>query len=59
MECYQEKGVDFCFQCDEFPFEKTNFDPDLKRRWIEINDRMRKLGVEAYYAETRDQCRYR
>ncbi|MEW6686890.1 MAG: DUF3795 domain-containing protein [Candidatus Edwardsbacteria bacterium] len=19
MTCYQEKGVDFCFQCDEFP----------------------------------------
>ena len=59
MQCYQEKGVDFCFQCDEFPCEKTNFDPDLKRRWIEMNTRMQQIGVEAYYAETRDMCRYR
>ncbi|HPJ95654.1 MAG TPA: DUF3795 domain-containing protein [Deltaproteobacteria bacterium] len=59
MQCYQEKGVDFCFQCDEFPCDKTNFDPDLKRRWIEMNTRMQQIGVEAYYAETGDLCRYR
>ena len=58
MKCFVEKGVDFCFQCDEFPCEKTNFDPDLERRWIEMNTRMRKIGVEAYYEETKDMCRY-
>ena len=57
-ECYREKGVDFCFQCDEFPCEKTNFDPHLKARWIKMNNRMKEIGVESYYEETKDLCRY-
>jgi hypothetical protein len=57
--CYRQKGVDFCFQCDAFPCGHTNFDPDLKRRWIEMNGRMREIGVEAYFEETRDLPRYR
>jgi len=58
VECYRQKGVDFCFQCDEFPCEKTNFDPHLKQRWIQMNQRMKEIGVEAYYEETKDLCRY-
>lgn len=56
--CYKQKGVDFCFECDEFPCEKTNFDPDLKQRWIKINNRMKEIGVEAYFEETKDLPRY-
>jgi len=59
ITCYQQKGVDFCFLCDEFPCEKTNFDPDLKRRWIHMNKRMKLIGVEAYYQETKDLSRYK
>jgi hypothetical protein len=58
VSCYREKGVDFCFQCDEFPCEKSNFDAHLKRRWIQMNQRMKEIGVEGYYAETRDAPRY-
>ena len=58
-KCYQQKGVDFCFQCDEFPCEKSNFDPDLKRRWIQMNRRMKEIGVEAYYDEVKYLPRYR
>ncbi len=57
-KCYKDKGVDFCFQCSEFPCEKSNFDPNLYERWIKMNNRMKELGVEAYYEETRDQPRY-
>ncbi len=57
-DCYREKGVDFCFQCDEFPCEKTNFDPHLEKRWRQMNTRMKEIGVEAYYEETKDLCRY-
>lgn len=57
--CYQDKGVDFCFQCDEFPCERTNFDAHLERRWVGMNERMGEIGVEASYEETRDQPRYR
>jgi hypothetical protein len=59
ITCYREKGVDFCFQCDEFPCEKTNFDPDLKGRWIKMNNRMKEIGVESYFEETKDLPRYR
>lgn len=56
--CYQKKGVDFCFQCDDFPCDKTNFDPHLQKRWLQMNSRMREIGVEAYYEETKKVCRY-
>jgi hypothetical protein len=58
-ECHREKKVDFCFQCDEFPCEKSNFDPDFKRRWILMNERMREIGAEAYCEESMKYPRYR
>jgi hypothetical protein len=57
-KCYQRSGVDFCFQCEEFPCAKSNFDPNLHERWIRMNQRMKEIGVEAYYEETKDQPRY-
>ncbi|MFX1320585.1 MAG: DUF3795 domain-containing protein [Promethearchaeota archaeon] len=56
--CYKDKGVDFCFQCDEFPCDKTNFDPDLKRRWIQMNNQMKEVGLKLYYQNTKDLLRY-
>ncbi|WP_319521114.1 DUF3795 domain-containing protein [uncultured Desulfosarcina sp.] len=58
VDCYEGKGVDFCFQCDDFPCNKTNFDPHLEKRWRQMNMRMKEIGVEAYYEETKDLCRY-
>jgi hypothetical protein len=58
VDCYKGKGVDFCFQCDDFPCDKTNFDPHLEKRWLQMNTRMKEIGVEAYYEETKDLCRY-
>jgi hypothetical protein len=57
--CYKQKGVDFCFQCNEFPCDKTNFDPNLRTRWLAMNKRMKEIGVDAYFEETKDQSRYR
>jgi Protein of unknown function (DUF3795) len=56
--CYRQKGVDFCFQCGEFPCENTNFDPNLKQRWLKMNARMKEIGVEAYYQERKNESRY-
>lgn len=56
--CHQEKNLDFCFQCDEFPCNKTNFDEDLQNRWIKLNEKIRKVGIENYYNETKDKPRY-
>lgn len=58
MTCHQEKGVDFCFQCGEFPCERTNFDPNLKARWLKMQNRMKDIGVEGFYEETKDLPRY-
>ncbi|MFX1316162.1 MAG: DUF3795 domain-containing protein [Promethearchaeota archaeon] len=57
-DCYKEKDVDFCFQCKGFPCEKTNFDEHLKHRWIQMNKRMKEIGVESYYQETKESSRY-
>ena len=56
--CHQEKNMDFCFQCDNFPCNKTNFDEHLQKRWVQLNERIREIGIEAFYAETKDKPRY-
>jgi len=56
--CHQQKNVDFCFQCEDFPCEKTNFDVDLKKRWTQLNDRIRENGIEKYFADTKVKPRY-
>ncbi|BBO81691.1 hypothetical protein DSCO28_22570 [Desulfosarcina ovata subsp. sediminis] len=56
--CHQEKQVDFCYQCDEFPCERTNFDKPLYRTWVIINEKIRKDGIEPYYEKNRTGCRY-
>jgi len=56
--CHQEKQVDFCYQCDEFPCDSANFDQGLYKLWMFINEKIRKVGLEAYYEETRNRPRY-
>ncbi len=57
-DCYKKKGIDFCFQCDEFPCDRTNFDEDLRQRWVSINMRMKQSGIENYYSEIKEKPRY-
>ncbi len=57
-DCYKEKGVDYCFQCQEFPCNRTGFDINLEQRWIKINLRIRETGLENYYDEIKDKPRY-
>lgn len=56
--CSEAKNVDFCFQCNEFPCAKTGFDEHLYKRHVNINNRMKKIGVEMYYEEVKDLSRY-
>lgn len=55
--CYKEKGVDYCFQCNEYPCEKQ-FTGRLRERWKQINDRMKEIGVVEYYHEQVKLPRY-
>jgi hypothetical protein len=56
--CYEEKGVDFCFQCPDFPCNITGFDEHLTKRSVSINMRIKEIGVEKYYNEIKDKPRY-
>lgn len=56
--CTQEKGLDFCYQCDDFPCDKTNFDPGLVKGWTLINEKIRDVGIEAYAQKARVRPRY-
>jgi hypothetical protein len=57
-ECSKDQKVDFCFQCEKFPCEDTGFDDNLKKRWITINNRIKEIGIESYYEETKNLPRY-
>jgi hypothetical protein len=56
--CHQEKQVDFCYQCDAFPCDRTNFDPALQSAWIKISEKIKRVGIEQYYEQTRQRPRY-
>jgi hypothetical protein len=56
--CHQEKQIDFCYQCDEFPCHKTNFDERLNKIWVLINEKIKETGLEQYYEKTKTRPRY-
>lgn len=57
-ECFKEKGVDFCFQCDEYPCERNQYPAMMDERWRAVNERMRAVGPEQYYRESLEKPRY-
>lgn len=57
-KCFNEKGVDFCFQCTDFPCDHTGFDENQEKRWLNINQRIQKIGLANYYNEIKDKPRY-
>ena len=56
--CHQQKQVDFCFQCDEFPCDRTNFDQGLNTVWVKVNEKIRKQGLETYCQDSMNRPRY-
>jgi len=57
-QCYKDKKVDYCYQCNDFPCNNTGFDENLNHRWLLINERIREIGLESYYNEIKDKPRY-
>jgi hypothetical protein len=57
-DCHEKREVDFCFQCSDFPCDNTGFDQHLHKRSVDINMRMKEIGVEKYYDEIKDKPRY-
>ncbi len=56
--CHQEKQIDFCYQCDEFPCDRTNFDENLRKAWARINTLIKNEGIEKYHEKTIKRPRY-
>lgn len=56
--CHKEQGVDFCFQCAEYPCTRNSYPENMTQRWRAYNDRMLEVGVEQYYRESLKRPRY-
>ena len=56
--CHQAQGVDFCYQCDAFPCNRTHFDEALYHVWVTVNETIRKIGIQAYCEKARNRPRY-
>ena len=57
--CVVAKGLGYCSECDDFPCDKADGMPrELRLAWLTHNRRMRRIGVEAYWAEMRDKPHY-
>lgn len=57
-ECHENKSVDFCYQCSDFPCNHTGFDKHLQERFVKNNLRMKEVGVGVYFSEIKDKPRY-
>jgi len=57
--CIREKdGVDFCFQCDEFPCDHHGFPERLEAMWRKNNETMRDSSVNEWFRCCNDKPRY-
>ncbi|OGI00455.1 MAG: hypothetical protein A2Y25_11945 [Candidatus Melainabacteria bacterium GWF2_37_15] len=57
-ECCKGKDIDFCYECEEFPCDKSGFPDELKKRWVGFNSRIKEIGLKAFIEETKDAPRY-
>jgi len=58
MSCTSAKGVEFCFQCDEYPCTNTGLPEPVLKKWRTQNDRMREIGIDGYRRELAETPRY-
>lgn len=56
--CVREHGVDFCFQCAQFPCERHGMPEGLAQRWQKNNETMKKVGIPAWFTGCRNRPRY-
>lgn len=57
-KCHQEKGVDYCHACAEFPCQNTNFDERLYGIWLAVNQKILDTGLEAFHEKSMARPRY-
>ncbi len=56
-DCAQEKGIDFCYQCADFPCKKLQEEPLLNRKkeTIEVNYQIKKIGIENHLERLKEK----
>ena len=57
-DCVREQGVDYCFQCGEFPCERHGFPERLEEIWRRNNGKMKETGAGAWLRLRNDKPRY-
>jgi hypothetical protein len=55
--CTRERGLDFCFQCGDFPCAK-DVNAQIRERWLTFNRRMKEIGAAAFCEEQAQRPRY-
>jgi len=56
--CVKEKGVDYCFQCADFPCNKHGMPEGLAERWLANNEKMKEIGPDEWFCGCKDKPRY-
>lgn len=56
--CVKEQGVDYCFECDEFPCDKHGMPAGLGERWLANNKKMQEIGLDEWFCGCKDKPRY-
>ncbi|RPI79182.1 MAG: DUF3795 domain-containing protein [Desulfobacteraceae bacterium] len=56
--CIKDKGVNFCFECAEFPCTNHGLPPILEQRWRQNNENLKQIGIDRYFEKTKDLPRY-
>lgn len=57
-DCAEKHGVDYCFECAEFPCERHGMPAGLAERWRTNNEKMAEIGVEAWFQGCNGRPRY-
>ena len=63
--CPLDRGLDFCYQCSDFPCEiipfamKKSGQEGLIDIWLTYNKRMKKIGLDRYLQEKKREPRYK
>lgn len=56
--CVRERGVGFCFECDEFPCDRHGMPEGLAERWQANNEKMASKGTDSWYCGCLGKPRY-
>ena len=56
-DCTIQKGIDFCYQCKDFPCQKLKTEPLLERKKaiIDTNNQIKALGIEKHLKQLKER----